>query len=95
MNHVQPPFHWVDDQARAWRLAAAIREDDGALFDAIVEEARTEGPQAVDRVLAALSRNLVVRLGMSLGMDGLDDLIEAELKGCDELRGQQDQEGPV
>ncbi|QRZ04513.1 hypothetical protein [Mycolicibacterium austroafricanum] len=78
-----PPFHWVDDQARAWRLVAAICEHDGAMFDAVVDEARAAGYPATDKLLAALARNLVVRLRMSIGTEALDELIEAELRACD------------
>lgn len=78
-----PPFHWIEDQARAWRLVAAIREHDGAMFDAVVDEARDAGYPATEKLLAALARNLVVRLSMSIGMDALDELIDAELKACD------------
>jgi hypothetical protein len=77
-----PPFFWLEDQQRAWRLIAASWQHDGALFDRVVTEARDAGPEAVDKLLAALSRNLVVRLRISLGADGLDELIDAELRGC-------------
>lgn len=85
-----PPFHWIEDQARAWRLAAAIWDHDGAMFDAVATEARNDGPEAVDKLLAALARNLVVRLRMAIGADALNDLIDAELRGCDEERRRQD-----
>ncbi|ABM12285.1 hypothetical protein [Mycolicibacterium vanbaalenii] len=86
-----PPFHWIEDQARAWRLVAAIREHDGVMFDAVVDEARAAGYPAMDKLLAALARNLVVRLRMSIGMDALDELIDAELRACDtETRRQGD-----
>jgi hypothetical protein len=87
MTEIQaPPFFWTEDQQRAWRLVAASWQHDGALFDRVVTEARDAGPGAVDKLLAALSRNLVVQLRLSLGADGLDDLIDAELCGCDEER---------
>ncbi|WP_370499766.1 hypothetical protein NWT09_22140 [Mycolicibacterium sp. jd] len=78
-----PPFHWVEDQSRAWRLVAAIREHDGAMFDAVVDEVRAAGYPAIDKLLAALARNLVVRLRASIGMDALDELIDAELRACE------------
>ncbi|MDN4520321.1 hypothetical protein JN086_14180 [Mycolicibacterium austroafricanum] len=78
-----PPVHWVDDQARAWRLVAAIREHDGSLFDAVSEETRSAGYEAVDRLFAALARNLFVRVRMEIGLEALDELIEAELRACD------------
>lgn len=85
MPDTQPPvFHWVQDQARAWRLVAAIREHDGMLFDSIVAETRTDGEGAVDKLLAALARNLLLRTRMSIGMDALDELIDAELRACDD-----------
>lgn len=77
-----PPFHWIQDQARAWRLAASIWDNDGDLFDAVVAEARADGPEAVDKLIAALGRNLVVRLRMSIGTGALDELIGAELQAC-------------
>lgn len=84
MSETRPPvFHWVEDQSRAWRLVAAIREHDGVLFDAIVAEAREAGDDAVDKLLAVLSRNLLARLRMSIGMDALDELIGTELRACD------------
>jgi len=85
-----PPFHWTEDQARAWRLVAAIREHDGDMFDAVVDETRAEGIEAVEKLLAALARNLLMRLRFEIGMQGIDDLIDAELRGCDELRRQQE-----
>jgi hypothetical protein len=81
-EHQLPPFHWVDDQARAWRLVAAILDDDGALFTSVVEEARADSSEAVDKLLAAITRNLVVRLRMSIGIDALDELVTAELQAC-------------
>ena len=84
MSDTRPPvFHWIEDQARAWRLAAAIWDHDGALFDSVVAETRDAGPEAIDKLLAALARNLVVRLRMSIGADALDELIGAELSACD------------
>ncbi|CAN5150330.1 hypothetical protein BH09ACT8_BH09ACT8_59130 [soil metagenome] len=77
-----PPFHWINDQARAWRVVAAIREHDGLMFETVVAEARNAGPEAVDKLLAALARNLVVRLRLTIGMDELDELIDAELRAC-------------
>jgi hypothetical protein len=74
-----PPFHWVTDQARAWRLVASILEHDGALFESVVSQTRAEGSEAIDKLLAALARSLVVRLTMSIGMDALDQLVTAEL----------------
>jgi hypothetical protein len=82
---VPPPFHWVKDQARAWRLVAAICDHDGSLFDITVAEARDDGPEDVDKLLAALARNLVVRLRMAIGMTALDELITAELSACQQL----------
>lgn len=73
------PFHWIADQARAWRLVAAIIEHDGALFESVVTEARNDGPDAIDKLIAALARNLVLRVSMSIGMDALDELVTAEL----------------
>jgi hypothetical protein len=78
-----PPFIWVTDQSRAWRLAASIWDNDGVMFDAVVSEARADGSEAVDKLIAALGRNLVVRLRMSIGADALDELIGAELGACD------------
>jgi hypothetical protein len=74
-----PPIHWVDDQARAWRLVASILEHDGVLFDSVVAEARDDGPEAIDKLLAALARNLVLRLRMAIGLDTLNELVTAEL----------------
>lgn len=76
------PLHWVDDQARAWRLAAAIWDHDANLFTRVVGETRTAGDGAVDGLLAALARNLVIRLRMAIGPDALDELIVAELEAC-------------
>lgn len=78
-----PPFHWIEDQARAWRLAAAIWEHDGTMFDRVVAEARQDGPESVDKLMAALARNLVVRLRMTIGAAALDELVAAELLACD------------
>lgn len=84
MSETQPPpFFWVQDQARAWRLIAASRDHDGMLFDSVVAEARADGDEAVDKLLAALARNLLVRLRMSIGADALDELIGDELRACD------------
>ena len=80
-----PPFHWVDDQSRAWRLVAAIMQHDGDLFEVVADEARADGYQAVDRLLAALARNLVVRLRMEIGWDALDAMVGAELLACLEM----------
>jgi hypothetical protein len=77
-----PPIHWVKDQARAWRLAAAIWEHDGELFDRVATETMGDGLEAVDRLLAALARNLVVRLRIEIGDTALDELIVAELSAC-------------
>jgi hypothetical protein len=78
-----PPFHWVTDQARAWRLVAAVWDHDGDLFDTVVTETMSDGLEAVEKLLAALSRNLVVRLRMTIGAEALDELIGAELQACD------------
>lgn len=84
----EPPIHWLNDQFRAWRLVAAIREHDGALFASITDEARAAGSETVDKLLAALARNLFIRLRIEIGSEAIDELIEAELRACDELRGQ-------
>lgn len=76
---IELPFHWVIDQARAWRLVASILEHDGALFSAVVAEARHDGTESVDKLLAALARNLVLRVRMVIGMGALDELVTAEL----------------
>lgn len=85
-----PPFFWLEDQQRAWRLIAASWQHDGALFEQIVTEAHDAGTDAVDKLLAALARNLVIRLRLSLGTEGLDELIDAELRGCDQEQRHQD-----
>jgi hypothetical protein len=79
-----PPFFWLEDQTRAWRLVAASWQHDGMLFDSIVAETRDAGPEAVDKLLAALAKNLVIRLRLTLGAKGLDELIDAELRACDQ-----------
>lgn len=76
---IELPFHWVVDQARAWRLVASILEHDGALFESVVAETRNDGPEAVDKLLVALARNLVLRVRMAIGLDALDELVTAEL----------------
>jgi hypothetical protein len=81
-----PPIHWVTDQARAWRAVAAILEHDGALFQTVVTEAREDGPDAVDKLIAALARNLVLQVRMSIGMDALDELVTAELTAAAEYQ---------
>lgn len=73
------PFHWIADQGRAWRLVAAILEHDGAIFESVVTEARNDGPEAIDKLLAALARNLVFRVRQEIGMDALEELVTAEL----------------
>ena len=78
-----PPFHWTQDQARAWRVAAAIWDHDGDLFGEVVGETVSDGLEAVNRLIAALGRNLVIRQRMSIGADALDELIAAELQACD------------
>ena len=87
MSEVQtPPFFWIEDHQRAWRLIAASWQHDGALFDQVVAEARDASPEAVDKLLASLARNFVVRVRMSIGADAFDELIDAELRaGHDEL----------
>jgi hypothetical protein len=79
-----PPFFWVTDQSRAWRLVAASWQHDGMLFDTIVAETRDAGPEAVDKLLAALAKNLVIRLRLMIGAEALDELIDAELRAADE-----------
>jgi hypothetical protein len=74
-----PPSHWATDQARAWRLVAAIMQHDGALFDVVADEVRADGYQAVDRLLAALARNLLLRVRLAIGWDELDEIVAAEL----------------
>lgn len=75
-----PPFFWIEDHQRAWRLIAASGQHDGALFDQVLTETRDAGPEAIDKLFAALARNLVVRLRMSMGADALDELIDGELR---------------
>ncbi|OBG96895.1 hypothetical protein A5697_20265 [Mycobacterium sp. E3251] len=65
---IELPFHWVIDQSRAWRLVASILEHDGALFASVVAEARNDGPEAVNKLRAALARNLVLRVRMAVGL---------------------------
>ncbi|WP_286211755.1 hypothetical protein [Mycolicibacterium mageritense] len=80
-NHPLPPT-WVVDQARAWRISAAIWDHDGNLFDMVIRETRGSGDDGTERLIAALARNLVVRLRMSIGEEALDALIPAELEAC-------------
>ncbi|BBU23281.1 hypothetical protein [Mycobacterium xenopi] len=72
-----PPSFWLDDQFRAWRLVAASGDHDGILFDSIVAEAVAAG--RVEELLAALARNMFIRLRLEIGAENLDALIAAEL----------------
>ena len=81
-----PPFHRVDDQARAWRAIAAICDHDGAMFEALMDETRSDGYQAIDRLVAALARNFVLRVRQSIGIDGIHELITTELTAADAHR---------
>lgn len=53
------------------------------MFDAVVAETRVAGDDDIVKLLAALARNIVVRLGIEIGFAAVDELIQAELLSCD------------